>query len=201
MPMSIILPVLAQILNRYLKLDPEMQMRLGEFNGRVLRATITTFDWDFYIKIHENHLELTDTNPGLIDAAFKAGITALTAAAFSEKAGITEGVELHGDTAMIQTIITLFKNVEIDWEECLATYTGDAIAHGLGNIARNLKSLHSQLFTTSKLNIKEYLQEEINLLAAPFAIEDFCNDVDAFRDAVERCAAKITIMENYELSQ
>lgn len=195
---TLILPIIAKISNEYLQCDPEMQQRLNPYNGRVLRATITTFDWSFYIKIHNQQLEFIDEDPGFIDAAFKAGISALTKAALSEKAGISAEIELHGDTAMIQTIINIFKQVEIDWEECIANYTGDAIAHSIGNVARGIKAFHQKIFATNRLNIKEYLQEEVNLLISPFAIDDFCKDVDNFRDEVERITAKISLIENYD---
>lgn len=195
---KLILPIIAKISNEYLQCDPEMKQRLDPYNGCVLRATITTFDWSFYIKIHSQQLELTEDDPGFIDAAFEAGISALTKAAFSEKVGISEEIELHGDTAMIQTIINIFKQIEIDWEECIANYTGDAIAHGIGNVARGIKAFHQKIFETNQLNIKEYLQEEVNLLVSPFAIDDFCKDVDSFRDEVERIDAKISLIENYD---
>lgn len=195
---SIFLPALSKLLNHYLACDPEMQLRLNPFNGRVLRATISTLDWSFYIKIKDNHLELVDSYDGPIDAAFKAGITSLSKAAFSDKATISEDIELHGDTAMIQTITQVFKQVEIDWEGCLANYTGDTIAHGISTIAKEVKNFHNSIFDTNKLNIKEYLQEEINLLVSPFALEDYCADVDQFRDAVERIEAKICLMEHHD---
>lgn len=194
---KIVLPIIAKILNQYLKLDPEMQNRLEQFNQRTIRITITTFDWTFYVKINHTELELTDNCHEPIDAAFKTDITTLTKAALQDKTSIAPEMELHGDINMIQTIASIFKEVEIDWEECVSSYTGDLVAHQIGQLIRGAKAFQQKLFSTKKLNIKEYLQEEINLLVSAYEVEDFCNDVDLFRDQVERITAKIQLIENY----
>lgn len=194
---NIVLPIISRILNQYLKLDPEIQQRLSRFNNRVLRATITTFDWTFYIKIHDEQLELMNICHEPIDATFKADISTLTKAALQDKAAVLPEMELQGDVSMIQTITTIFKEVEIDWEECLANYTGDMIANKVGQVVREVQIFCIKLLETNKLNVKDYLQEEINLLVSAFEMEDFCKDIDLFRDEIERISAKIQMIENY----
>lgn len=192
----IALPVISRILNQYLKLDTEMQSQLKKYHGNVIRFTVSSIDWTFFIEINNEKLILKSKHEGPIDAALKATIMDLAKNALDDKAGISESMELSGDTAMLQAITRIFKNVEIDWEELVSKCTGDSIAHGIGNIARDVKSFHENLFDTKKLNVKEYLQEEINLLTHPYAVEDFCKDVDEFRDQVERLSARIQLIGN-----
>jgi len=192
----IALPVISRILNQYLRLDAEMQSRLKKYHGKVIRFTISSIDWTFFIEIDHEKLILKPESEKPIDAGLKATITDLAQNAFDEKASISKALELSGDTALLQAITNIFKNVEIDWEELVSKYTGDTLAHCLGNFVRDIKSFHDNLFDTKKLNIKEYLQEEINLLVHPYAVDDFCKDVDEFRDQVERLSVKIQFIEN-----
>lgn len=192
----IALPIISRILNQYLKLDAEMQARLKKHHGKVIRFTVSSIDWTFFMEVDHEKLNLKPDHDGPIDAALKATITDLAKNAVDDKAGISDTMELSGDTGMLQAITKIFKSVEIDWEELVSNCTGDTIAHGLGNIVRDVKSFHENLFETKKLNIKEYLQEEINLLTHPYAVEDFCKDVDEFRDQVERLGAKVQFIGN-----
>lgn len=190
----IVLPIIARILNQYLKLDEEMHGRLEAYNDRVMRICITTFEWTFFMKIHQGHLELMDNYQGPIDATLRASISDLTKAAIQEKPTVSTSMEVGGDTALLQAVTTIFKQVDIDWEELLAKTTGDTIARGMGNLIRETKAFHDKIFATKKENMTEYLQEEVQLLSHPVVVEGFCNDVDDFRDEIERIEARITLL-------
>lgn len=194
---TLILPLIGRFLNRYLQCDTEMQGRLAKYHHRVIRITVTPFDWTFYCKIENQSIVLLGDYEGPIDAGLKAGITALARSAFAEKFYVSPDIEMQGDVALIEAITTLFKSVEIDWEGYLATYSGDTIAHGASLLVQNVKAFHTRLAETERLNIKEYLQEEINILPHPYAVEDFCKDVDDIRHAVERLDARLSLMEAY----
>jgi ubiquinone biosynthesis protein UbiJ len=46
---------------------------------------------------------------------------------------------MNGDMKTAQLLVDLFEQIDIDLEELLSHYTGDIIAHEVGNIARKIK--------------------------------------------------------------
>lgn len=185
------LPLLAKLTNAYLAQDPEMQTRLLRYDNRIVRFTLTTLDWTFFITFKQGRIELLPACNDPIDAALKTTLTALTKTVCNEKAIITEEMELSGDMTLLQDVSKIFRSIDMDWEELISHYTGDIIAHGIGNVTRSLKQFHEKAFSSQKKNISEYLQDEITLLVHPFQLEDFCDEVDDLREAVDRLAVKI----------
>ncbi|MCB1903235.1 MAG: sterol-binding protein, partial [Gammaproteobacteria bacterium] len=87
--------------------------------------------------------------------------------------------------------------MDIDWEEQLSHFTGDLLAHKTGNLLRTVRNWGTSSSTSLKLDLKEYLQEELRLLPGRLEVETFLGNVDVLRDDVERLQARLIQLQKH----
>ncbi|NRP15134.1 MULTISPECIES: SCP2 domain-containing protein [unclassified Marinobacterium] len=96
-----------------------------------------------------------------------------------------QGVEVKGDSALLQRLSHAFDNPTLDWEDWLAEQIGDLPAAMIMKpINQSLEWANSsrQTLTTTA---KEYLQEEINLLPTRVEFEGFIDDARQLKQKAE----------------
>ena len=103
-------------------------------------------------------------------------------------------VKITGNPVIADEFRGLFHLTRPDWEEELSRYTGDVIAHELGLGTRRLRSWGRRAAQTLARSMGEYLSEESRLVVSDTELEEFCADVDQLSAAVDRAAAKLTIL-------
>jgi len=85
----------------------------------------------------------------------------------------------------------LLKRADLDWEELLSRYTGDVIAHQIGNLARSLTRWSKDAGARLGQDLAEYLLFESALLPPRLEVETFLDAVDQLRNDVDRLAARL----------
>ena len=100
-------------------------------------------------------------------------------------------MQIEGDTELAHRIGKILGAMDVDWEEQLSHYTGDLVAHDIGNLVRGAVRWGRNSADTLGRDLQEYLQEELRLLPVRTEIEAFLADVDRLRDDVERLQARI----------
>lgn len=110
----------------------------------------------------------------------------------SEPTLLTTGIaSLHGEMQVAQAFMTVFAQLQIDWEEQLSLLVGDVAAHHIGNVTRNAQQYTQQTAQTWQQNIIEYLQEENCSLPTQPELDIFCNEVDILRSDVARLEKRL----------
>ena len=79
-------------------------------------------------------------------------------------------------------------SLDIDWEEQLSKYVGDAGARGLSVLARSFAGWVGELGETLSLNAHEYLNEEVGAVASSDELRGFAASVD---EVTRRCRAAV----------
>ena len=96
-----------------------------------------------------------------------------------------QGVEVKGDSALLQRLSHAFDNPSLDWEDWLADQIGDLpaamIMKPINQSIEWANSSRQTLTTTAK----EYLQEEINLLPTRVEFEGFIDDTRQLKQRAE----------------
>lgn len=96
-----------------------------------------------------------------------------------------QGVEVKGDSALLQRLSHAFDNPTLDWEDWLADQIGDLPAAMLMKpIKQSLEWANSSQHTVA-MTAKEYLQEEINLLPTRVEFEGFVDDARQLKQKTE----------------
>jgi ubiquinone biosynthesis protein UbiJ len=191
---AIVIAGLEQAVNAYLDMDPQARERMGELHGRVIAFELEGLGQKLYLIPGQNRLQILSGYEGDPDCTLRG--TPLALAAMSEQRGKTDrlfsgDVEITGDTDLAHRLGKILGAMDIDWEEQLSRFSGDIIAHEIGNAVRSTSRWGRSTLKTLKLDFKEYLQEESGLLPVRREIEIFLGDVDALREDTDRLEARI----------
>jgi len=186
-------PLIEDVGNRLLRLDPETLRRLGDLQGRVVCIEFRDLGRKIYLHPSESGFRLateSDRTPAVTLRGTLATFGRLGLGAETETLNAGE-LDIEGDAALGQRLQRIFRNLDLDWEEPLARLFGDPLGHEIGRAARAAFAWHLQAFKTFGLNTAEYLQEEARLLPVRYEVEAFLNGVDGARADVDRLAARI----------
>ncbi len=193
-PLTLSLNRMLAVVNRILHMDPQAQERLRPLAGRVLAVELEEIELPLRFTFTEHAIEPAATD-AVADATVKAHPAALLSLALRGDQGSTGAVEFRGDVAVVHGVRKLLGELEIDWEEQLASVTGDILAHQLGNLARGAARWFTQSGRTVEQNLGEYLTEESRQLPGEPEVSGFLSGVDRLREDADRLAARLTRLE------
>jgi ubiquinone biosynthesis protein UbiJ len=189
-----LLMALESAVNTSLAYDPATQQALLALDGKVLHIACALPDQSVYVLFVGNHVELWSIFEGAADTTLSgtaSDFLALWRARSRTTALSDSGVALTGDSALLQQLQAISRDLDIDWEALLAKHAGDVIAHQLGRAARGvggwLRSAHAE----AERLLSEYLQFEINTVPSRHEVKDFCLDVDDLQLRMDRLQARI----------
>lgn len=190
--------LLESALNQYLQQDPEISSRLARLHGRVIAIELLGTGLCFYlVPTQSASLQVLSRYEGQPDCHISGPPFSLLGSALkNDPANTFSGaIRVTGNTSLAQEITDILKSIEIDWEEHLATLTGDLLGHQLGRRLHLSAGWISRLADTTGINLGEYLQQEIRLLPSVIELENFYHDVDVLRDDSERLAVRIARLQ------
>ncbi len=101
------------------------------------------------------------------------------------------GMRINGDAETAQAFSRLLKQADLDWEELLSRYTGDAAARQIGNLVRGAHAWGRDAAGRLSRDLAEYLQYESRNLPPRREMEAFLSGVDRLRDDAERLEARL----------
>lgn len=187
-------------LARYLALDPNSPPLLAPLLGQVIALTLTPFDFTLYLCANEQRVVVLTQAPPLQAPAVTlrgsiAGYARLALAEDAHAELFSGRVQISGDPKTARAFQNLFQRLDIDWEEHAAQFAGDYIAHRSANLIRTGRQWLSDTQQTLRLNLAEYLQEEIRALPNDWQIDEFCRAIDRLREEHDRLEARVQRLE------
>lgn len=195
---------LEEAINRYLALDPGALGALAKLHGRVIAFEVVGIDKTLYFIPGPGRLQVLSQYEGEPDCRLRG--TPMALFRMSDQRASSEQlfdgtVAISGNTELAHQFGKILGTIDIDWEEQLSRYTGDIIAHEVGNLFRGAGHWGKRTLDTLGLDLQEYLQEEQQLLPVKEEIDDFLQQVDTLRDDVERLQARINRLEKKQLKK
>lgn len=166
-------------LNQLLKYDPTSQARAKVLQGKVIQIELKPLQAIWFVFSGRN-IDVLGTYEHPADASLTLTVSGLDLLKNPEKLSqfIRENkVDLQGDPALFHAFSHLFKDLNIDWEEQLSTYTGDVIAHMFCRGLSTSKTFLQHQFARTKIDLKEAVTEEWKLAPGPLEVAAFCDDV------------------------
>ncbi len=166
--------------------------------GKVIQITVRELDVPLFVKATgNNRLDVLPGYDGEIHCRMRAPVISLVKLGLSGNAdAISEDIEMSGEIEVGRQFRGLLAKVDIDWEEILSHYTGDIIAHKIGNSIRLLTNWGKKTSAALQKDMGEYLQEEGRHLPSHYEVRQFLTQVDDVRLAVDRAEARIRQLEN-----
>ncbi|MGZ8185213.1 MAG: ubiquinone biosynthesis accessory factor UbiJ [Methylobacter sp.] len=194
----LLLSALETALNKYLSLDEDSSFFLAPLAGKVIAVTIQPFDETVYLCPTPESIQLLDNIPDQPDTHLIGSVFALGLMGLSSKPmrSIFSGeVKIEGDMTTGRRFQELFAKLDIDLEEKLSHYTGDIIAHQIGQFFRAGQNWAKDSIETFRLNTSEFLQEETRDLPAGPEMDIFYRQVDELRTRFDRLQSRIERLE------
>ncbi|RUR08134.1 SCP2 domain-containing protein [Legionella sp. km772] len=189
------LKTLQLAINTALNLDEGMPEKLNALEGKVLKLVITPLNAYFFIHFLHNEILLLEHYEGQPDTFIHSsplGLIRLSILPSSQARSLfNDQIRIEGDVELGQKIKQLFDEMDIDWEGHLAQFTGDIVAYQIGSLVRKGIQFKQQLSSSMRLNVSDYLQEELRLVPSQNELDDFFRDIDELSLDVERLTAHI----------
>jgi ubiquinone biosynthesis protein UbiJ len=167
------------------------QQDLKQLAGKVIELQIKEWPLKLYFLPQPEKLSVASSHEGKPDISIRAPTGTLLTAALKRDSGNLRGIEINGDAETAQQFSRLLKQADLDWEELLSRYVGDAAAHQIGNAVRDLMSWGRDAAERLSKDLAEYLQYESRDLPPRHEVQDFLDGVDKLRDDAERLAVRL----------
>lgn len=196
---KLFLAPLSKAINRYLALDPQSLVRLKPLHGKIIQIELLPFALSFYCLFDEKGVELhmhLSREPDTIIRGTPIQFSRFMLTNDKRQAFFADEIEITGSAELGQQVVTLFNELEIDWEEYLSHWIGDIPTHHVSTVTKKTSAAWRYFTSSMTANIDEYLHEEKNWLPAREALADFFTDIDQLRLDADRLAAKIERIKN-----
>lgn len=181
------------IINTALRYDPATRLKLARLSGKILAVNITApVAINLFVMPLDEEIELMANWDGEVDTQLSGSLMALVQLSTTEIHNLKySGVTAMGDLTLLADLQQLLKNLDIDWEDMLSQFTGDIIGHQTAQIIRAKFGWAKDRAQTAARLGKEFLTEEYQALVSKPELDDFHQQVDELRLAVDRAAARV----------
>ncbi|WP_428035773.1 ubiquinone biosynthesis accessory factor UbiJ [Amphritea sp.] len=181
-------------LNRLLLLSPETVDRLTQLDGKVIAIRLTSPAASLSVQPGPSGLQIDLMQRDDADVTLSGSSNdffRLLSAAESSDAMFGKTIRVSGDNALATRFSQILVDAALDWEGVLAQIIGDLPAHELGRLLKWKAAFYLHSGNSLKLNLEEYLKEELQLLPSRPEVNRFSSQVDQLRQETERAAARI----------
>ena len=199
------LKALQKAINVAMSLDKDMPTKINALDKKVIEMIITPLNVNFFIQFADGEICLFDEYEGHADTIIHSnpiGLIRLSLLPASKARSLfNDKIRMSGDIELGQQVKQLFDSLDIDWEGHLAHFTGDVVAHQIGSFVRKGIEFKKHLSESMRLNVAEYVQEELRICPSKNELDDFFNDVDELAITVERLQAHVNqLMSRHEIN-
>lgn len=201
---SYTLIALQKAVNHALALDELSAEKIAELDGKRLKIIIAPLNVHFFILFINQEMILKTEDIGIPDTIIHSsplGLIRLSLLPSSKVRSLfNDKIRISGDVEIGQKVKKLFDELHIDWEGHLAYFTGDVVAHQIGNFMRHGISFKRRLSDSFRQNLTDYLHDECRLFPSQQELEDFYTEIDELNLSVERLAAHIALIAQSKAS-
>jgi ubiquinone biosynthesis protein UbiJ len=191
--MSILQPVksLEFLVNRVLSMDAEAAAGLNRLAGRTVAVVLTDTRYRLFCSLTGDGVRLFEEPSAEPDVT----VAGRPSAFLGFVRGDRTSIDISGDVALAQEIQAVLKRLDLDWEEPLSGWIGDALARRTGNLVRDAARFLSRTRRTLEMDIGEYLRYEKEILPERSEIDAFNTAVDTLRNDAERLKMRIARLQ------
>ncbi|TXL01469.1 sterol-binding protein [Methylococcaceae bacterium HT1] len=186
-------------LNKYLSLDEDIAVFLKPLSGKVIAVIIKPFNETLYLCPATQNVQVIDHYEGTIDTTLTGSLPAFGLMSLSStpaRSFFSGEVLIEGDLNLGHQFQKLFEQLDIDLEEQLPHYTGDIIAHKVGNFFRSANHWNQDNLNSLQLNIKEFLQDETQDLPPAPEVNILTQQVDLLTEDFDRLNARFNRLDS-----
>ena len=132
---------------------------------------------------------------GEADVSVTGTLAALRSLADDNDALYSGAVRIEGDVGVAQGLRDVVGALEIDLEELVAPFVGGTLARRVGLAGRDVGAWLGRTRTRLREDAKDYLTDEVDLVADAAEVARWSGEVDELRAASDRLAARVARLE------
>ena len=155
---------IGKALNRALEYDPQTPQKLSGVAGKSLLIESTAPRFTVSLLFTDSQLILIPSDecsaPAMLSGTAPALIRLLLVGDI--EAAEKCQVDVSDEDELIPTLLTLSREIDIDWEALLAEHTGDVAAHFVGESLRKAQQLQQEIVARSKGGWATYKTDNSN---------------------------------------
>ncbi|MEE4250750.1 MAG: SCP2 sterol-binding domain-containing protein [Alcanivoracaceae bacterium] len=194
------LATLERAINTALQADALTLEQLREHSGRLIAAHLNFPPLSIYALIVDDGIELYHGSEAEADVTVRGGPIDLAAQLFEWKtagSAIAGPVQISGDRELLQNIISIMKQLDLNWAALMQPLLGSELAQQIEYGARRAFSMARQAFDLFLNRAGDFLREESSLMALRRDVVEFNQDVDELRSDADRLAARISRLKQH----
>ncbi|WP_026376447.1 ubiquinone biosynthesis accessory factor UbiJ [Aestuariibacter salexigens] len=193
------------VLNALISFDRSATSRGKALQSKRVGVTLAESPWPLAfqfdadapltVRVHER----VDDDSTPVDCEISLSISTLSELSdASQITGLIKQGRLNvdGDIQVAQAFSQLLGELDIDWEEQLASRTNDVFAHQLFSSVKSAANGFSRVATSLHNTVRNAVLEEKPIAAHPIAIAHFSDQVDALRQDTDRLMVRLEQLEN-----
>lgn len=195
---ALICAIVEIALNRTLRLERSALDECAALEGHVIALHVADLGWSFAIEPIAGGVRVSpgdEVRPDVRVSAPTLRLLKLALGTVTGREGLPTGLEVSGDTELLNRFNGLLARVGFDPEELVAKLVGEGAAHRLVGGLRELFGWGRHAADRLSLDTAEYLVEETGDLARAADIEDWMDAVDTLREGVDRLDARLASLE------
>lgn len=185
---------LERAINRFLALDEITLERLRTLEHKVLAFHIKRPKLVLFFIFNADSISICNDYCGDVDTHIYATLFQLLKMKHG-KTSTNRDLFITGNLEVASVLNTIMKQHEIDWEEHMSHFLGDALAYKFGRVVSKQKRFFQSSATSMRDNVTEFLQEESKTLPPKQMLDDFYQEVDDMRLRAARLQAKIDLIK------
>ena len=187
-------PLVGAAVNQILRADAQIVKRLAPLEGKLLAVEITELP-RFFLWVNKGEAQLLWETSKRPDGTIRTGLLATVQAKARRNGHLFHdgsAYEVLGDPNTARAVRIFFSGFEPDWEERLAGFVGDMVAHKAGQSVRVAAEWTRDARRSAMQNFSEYLQEERQVLATRLRVERHLGQVVRLQQSVDALEKRLT---------
>ena len=184
-------------INLVLKQDTATLKKLTELQGKIIAFELSDLDLTLYIFPHTEGVQVQYLYEGQVDTTLQGRSLAFINMSLGDAADsfFSGEVRIKGDLELGQKFNRIIKGLDLDWEDLLASYTGDLVAFKTGSLIRSFSAWGKNALQTLELDAREYIQDEGNLTPYSTELNEFAANISLLRNDTARLEARISRLQ------
>lgn len=188
-----LLSIAEPMLNHVLQYDSDASNKLKKLNNKSLSVELTDISVNLTVKVFDNKVFVSGQSEPA-DCVIKTSLDGLQK--LSDAAQITAMIrqgqlDLEGDLHVAQGFSGLLMDNDIDWQEWLSEYLGDAMTFKLSQAIKNQRTYWVRKKRDLDYTAQSALVDELRVTPDRIEVERFVADVDQLNAQTERLTLEI----------
>lgn len=188
------------VINQLINADKQTKQKLASLQGKSLQVNIAECPKPLYF-IFSSQVDVLTRFDADADCVMDMKLSTLPR--LQDNSQFTqlikdEELDIQGDPMVASKFSMLLRELDIDWEEHLSRFTGDIGAHKLVQGAKSSRDWLLRNSEIARMNIAEYLIEEIRLAPGALEIANFCDEVTELEQDCRKLEVRLALLAQKE---